>query len=213
MYDRLSKGNASHIGRRYVRTALDSFTIPRVEGAHHCLVHTPLWGSLRDMIARSPNRDRFTEELLRATLYRLFQALDYLHRDRKIIHTGMMSICCSFWIFAYLTLLDISATNVLLEISDESVLDSFVSQEIENPSPRKEVEDYVIYSSRLFGWPPGGEPVLCDFGSAENGDADNTRNAGPDVYRAPEVMLKMNWSYNIDIWNIGVLVRYLAIDK
>ena len=90
MYEHLSKGDKSHIGRRYVRTALDSFTIPRAGGAHHCLVHTPLWGSLRDMIARNPHRDRFTEQLLRDTLYRIFQALDYLHTDRHVIHTGMI---------------------------------------------------------------------------------------------------------------------------
>lgn len=97
MYEYLSKGDSSHIGKRFVRTALDSFTIPRPGGAHHCLVHTPLWGSLRDMIARNPYRDRFTEELLRATLCRLFQALDYLHTDRKIIHTGILPAYSFCW--------------------------------------------------------------------------------------------------------------------
>ena len=93
MYEHLSRGYSSHIGKRFVRTALASFMIPRAGGDHHCLVHIPLWGSLRDMIARSPDRDRFTEPLLRATLYRLFKALDYLHTDRKIVHTGMISDC------------------------------------------------------------------------------------------------------------------------
>lgn len=88
MYEYLSRGDSSHVGKRFIRTALDSFEIPRDGGAHHCLVHIPLWGSVRDMIARNPYRNRFTEQLLRATLYRLFQALDYLHTDRKIIHTG-----------------------------------------------------------------------------------------------------------------------------
>ncbi|TKA47002.1 hypothetical protein B0A49_13088 [Cryomyces minteri] len=187
MYEHLMKGNPSHPGKRFVRTFLDSFTIPRAGGSHHCLVHTPLWGSLRDMIARNPYRDRFNEELLRETLYRLFQALDYLHTDRKIIHT------------------DISANNILSEIRDESMLDSFVRQELEHPSPRKQIGESIIYASRLFQWPPRGEPILCDFGSAEKGDNENTRDAGPDKYRAPEVMLKMRWSYPVDIWNVGVM--------
>ena len=88
MYEHISKGSSSHIGKRFVRTALDSFVIPRTGGDHHCLVHVPLWGSLRDMILRNPYRDRFTEQLLKATLKCLLQALDYLHTDRKIIHTG-----------------------------------------------------------------------------------------------------------------------------
>ena len=102
--------------------------------------------------------------------------------------------------------IDMSPNNVLLEIDDSSVLDSFVKQEMEHPSPRKQVGESIVYASRLFGWPPGGEPVLCDFGSAEKGDAENIRNAGANLYRAPEVMLKMRWSYSIDIWNVGVMV-------
>ncbi|KAL9117079.1 MAG: hypothetical protein Q9187_006387 [Circinaria calcarea] len=187
MYEHLSKGNPNHIGKRFVRTALDSFKKPRAGGEHHCLVHIPLWGSLRDMMVRNPYRQKFTEQLLRATLYCLLQALDYLHTDRKVIHT------------------DISANNILLEIDDRSMLNSFVDQELKHPSPRKQVEDSIVYASRLFGWPPTGEPILSDFGSAEKGDADNTRKAGPSLYRSPEVLLEMKWSYSIDIWNVGVM--------
>ena len=86
-YVHISEGRSSHIGKRFVRTALDSFVIPRTGRNHHCLVHVPLWGSLRDMILRNPCRDRFTEQLLRVTLKCLLQALDYLHTDRKIVHT------------------------------------------------------------------------------------------------------------------------------
>lgn len=94
----------------------------------------------------------------------------------------------------------------MLDFDDKSVLDSFVKQELENPSSRKQVGDSIVYASRLFRWPTGGEPVLSDFGSAESGDAQNTRNAGPNLYRAPEVMLGMKWGYSVDIWNIGVMV-------
>ncbi len=85
------------------------------------------------------------------------------------------------------------------------MLNDYVQQELEHPSPRKEIDGHVVYASRLFKWPPRGEPVLCDLGSAEYGDVDNTRNAGPDVYRAPEVMLQIPWGYAIDIWNVGVM--------
>ncbi|KAK5016105.1 hypothetical protein LTR60_002195 [Cryomyces antarcticus] len=102
--------------------------------------------------------------------------------------------------------LDISANNILSEIHDDSMLDSFVRHELEHTSPRKQVGQSIIYASRLFQWPPRGEPVLCDFGSAEKGDNENTRDAGPDKYRAPEVMLKMRWSYPVDIWNVGAMI-------
>ena len=31
----------------------------------------------------------------------------------------------------------------------------------------------------------------------------------PDIYRAPEVILDMDWDYKVDIWNVGMVVSYL----
>lgn len=121
-------------------------------------------------------------------------------------------LCSSHNVLTH-TVIDISATNILLNFDDSSALDNFVKQELENPSPRKQVGDSIVYASRLFKWPTRGEPVLSDFGSAESGDVRNTRNAGPDLYRAPEIMLGVEWSYSVDIWNVGVMVSYETFRK
>jgi hypothetical protein len=34
----------------------------------------------------------------------------------------------------------------------------------------------------------------------------NDDDAYPDVYRCPEVMLHLPWSYSADIWNVGAMV-------
>lgn len=52
-----------------------------------------------------------------------------------------------------------------------------------------------------------GRAVLSDFGEAVNGDQERNVDAQPSVYRSPEVMLKVDWSFPIDIWNVGVMVR------
>ncbi len=60
-----------------------------------------------------------------------------------------------------------------------------------------------------------GEPVLCDFGNAVYGTKINDHDAYPDVYRCPEVMLHLPWSYSADIWNVGTMVNgpYLCTTK
>lgn len=79
---------------------------------------------------------------------------------------------------------------------------------MENPSPRKFVDDAPIYMSRRLGLPRTfGRAVLSDFGSAVRGDERRNHDAQPNVYRPPEVMLKTEWSFPIDIWNVGVMVR------
>ena len=76
--------------------------------------------------------------------------------------------------------------------------------ELEHPVPRKH---RIIYGSRQLTIPKTyGEPILCDFGAAVYGNTDHEEDVQPDVYRAPEVILEMKWSYSIDIWNVGTMV-------
>ncbi|CAG8108410.1 unnamed protein product [Penicillium nalgiovense] len=44
-----------------------------------------------------------------------------------------------------------------------------------------------------------------NFGSAEQGDEPrNGEILQPGLYRAPEVVLKKEWNYPVDVWNLGV---------
>ena len=104
-------------------------------------------------------------------------------------------------------LLDIKADNILQEIVDEEILEGFTTAELETPSPRKFVNGVPVYMSRQFQLPRHfGGVVLSDFGSAVRGDLKRNHDAQPNVYRSPEVMLKAEWSYPVDIWNVGVMV-------
>ena len=90
---------------------------------------------------------------------------------------------------------------------DDSVFEEFEKAELETPSARKEVDGRFIYASRELNIPKRlGLPVLCDFGSAVTGDVENLKDVQPDLYRAPEVIFGIPWSYEIDIWNAGCMV-------
>lgn len=107
---------------------------------------------------------------------------------------------------------DIKADNILIEIEDENILDAFVDAELAAPSPRKFIDGTPIYASRRFDLPKQyGNVVLSDFGSAVRGDQKRVHDAQPNVYRCPEVMLKTEWSYPADIWNVGAMVSLLLL--
>lgn len=103
---------------------------------------------------------------------------------------------------------DIKADNIMFGIDDDSVFSDFENNELQNPCPRKEVDGRIIYTSReLRMLKILGAPILGDFGSAVMGDEQHSEDIQPDIYRAPEVILQVPWSYSIDIWSVGCVVR------
>lgn len=79
--------HTQHPGSALVRSALDAFTIPRGRGEHLCLVQRPMWDSFNDIIYRNPEQ-RFSEDLLKAGLQTVLLALDFLHTECRLVHTG-----------------------------------------------------------------------------------------------------------------------------
>ncbi|KAJ5333044.1 protein kinase domain protein [Penicillium brevicompactum] len=190
IYKQLSK-NSQHPGREHVREALDSFTLSRPGGDHHCLVQKPLWESLHDLHYVMPHA-RLEVDILKSAIKQMLLALDYIHTECKLVHT------------------DIKPDNIMQELNDTSVLEKFVQDEVKKPSPRKITGDRIIYLSRLLDPPKQfGRALLCDFGSAVQGEEERNHNAQPEIYRSPEVMLMANWSYPADIWNLGVMIWFL----
>jgi serine/threonine protein kinase len=189
-----------------VRTALDNFQIGTADGFFQCLVHKPLGISLRDLRLQFAT-NTLPEKLLKLTLLHLLLALDYLHSEAGIIHTGTLPPFVYHHGFLKF-FLDIQEKNIMLGIEDNSILVDFEAAEKSNPSPRKIVGDRVIHSSRkLKKTKQHGRPILCDFGQARFGLASYSGDIQPYIYRAPEVVLRMSWDQQVDIWNVGVMVR------
>ena len=207
IYKQLNQGSSWHPGHAHIRKALDIFTIPRSGGDHPCLVQKPMWESFRDLLYRNPSH-RFTEDLLKAGLMQIFLALDYLHTECKLVHTGKAyPYSIDLPKRVTIILLDIKSDNILQEIQDKSILETFTQAELKSPSPRKIVDGLPVYASRRFDLPKVfGRAVLSDFGSAVQGDERRYHDAQPNIYRSPEVMLKTDWSYPVDIWNVGAMV-------
>ena len=86
-YKHLMSVQSKHPGRHYIRSALDIFTLQGPKGEHQCIVHNPMLENTQELLGRNPSH-RFTEDLLKIFLQLLLSALDYLHTDAHLIHTG-----------------------------------------------------------------------------------------------------------------------------
>ncbi|KAL1859973.1 hypothetical protein Plec18170_001921 [Paecilomyces lecythidis] len=92
-------------------------------------------------------------------------------------------------------------------IANDSVFSDFMENELHTPCPRKELDERTIYVSQELRVPrEWGAPVLCDFGSAMPGGIEHLEDIQPNVYRAPEVILEVPWTYKVDIWNVGCMI-------
>ena len=88
IYKHLSTGNPDHPGKMYIRTLQDSFSVTsRAGNAHRCLVHDVLSNDILSLrYARSDRK--VPEPALKQILIHLLLALDFLHSECHIIHTG-----------------------------------------------------------------------------------------------------------------------------
>ena len=103
---------------------------------------------------------------------------------------------------------DIKEANIIFR-ADSAVFDKVESEELAEPSPRKEVDGHPVYLSHEVVMPKHvGYPVLCDFGTTVPLDdgQDHLEDIQPNIYRAPEVILDIPWTYSVDIWNVECVV-------
>jgi hypothetical protein len=55
-----------------------------------------------------------------------------------------------------------------------------------------------------------GLPVFSDVGEARIEKEVNRGDIMPGIYRAPEVILDMEWDCKVGVWSIGTMVSLLA---
>ncbi|KAI6779942.1 Serine/threonine-protein kinase SRPK [Emericellopsis cladophorae] len=191
IHARLASSPQDHPGREAIPHMLGSFEVSSAEGDHQCLVHQPLWNNLQTYLDESPD-GRLSKEALANVLYNVFKALDYLHPECQIVHT------------------DIKPDNIMFGFKDDAALEAVEQAEVDNPSPRKEIDGRVVYRSRRLPEPRNiGPPVLCDFGSALSGPQLRDTDVQPDEYRCPEMILDIPWDNKIDVWNVGCMVWHI----
>jgi serine/threonine protein kinase len=179
-------------GLQCLRIPLDDFEISTVSGKKHvALVFTPLdltWNQIRKQYEAAGVH--MPKGQVQQGLYALICGLDVLHQA-GIAHT------------------DLYPNNIMFVIKNTSTWSRIAQMENETPSARKVLPDRSIYESHDIPdaqcVPP---PIIADFGHARMGEPEQKFRGRiiPDFYRAPEVILGMEWDCKVDMWSIGLMV-------
>ncbi|KAL3422803.1 hypothetical protein PVAG01_04550 [Phlyctema vagabunda] len=181
VYARLkSKVDLSETGT--IRDLLDIFELPGAKGKHVCIVHKVLGTTAERLAELFPGR-------------RMLHPLVLLAADSLIVDLSQLH--------------DVQPSNVLLvhDKENDEFTKTFEQGERSHPSLRRvdSRNGRHIYSSRALGIPENlARYSLCDYGAAVFGQREYTHDAMPDLYRAPEIILRMPWNEKIDIWSLGL---------
>ena len=97
----------------------------------------------------------------------------------------------------------------MVRFKHQRVWEEIEQQEIEHPSPRKVLAGRNIYRSYSPVAPLGGAPHIIDSGAARLGEMGQMHSGDimPWQYRAPEIILGMDWNDKVDIWSVGMMVE------
>ncbi|PGH10044.1 CMGC/SRPK protein kinase [Blastomyces parvus] len=177
-----------HFGKNLYRQLYGSFKITAPRGTTHtCLVQQPLGLSMDQYLDFHHSRLLPTIDLLKPMLRSLLIALDFVH-VAGVVHT------------------DIQGNNILFPIKDDVLFRHFEEAELKEPAPRKVLEDRTIFMTRRIP-PTPTVPIMTDFGDARLiSKTQPGEFIMPHHYRAPEVILNMEWNDKVDIWSIAVLL-------
>jgi len=103
---------------------------------------------------------------------------------------------------------DVQPRNILLGVLDNAAFIRFERDERELPIPQFELASRAVYISRPMPLTKGA-PSLSDLSEARFEDPENADLVMPDLYRAPEVVLGMPWSYPVDVWGFAMTVCHV----
>ncbi|KAK3113767.1 hypothetical protein LTR53_008600 [Teratosphaeriaceae sp. CCFEE 6253] len=179
-----------HPGLDFTRLADEIFQIEGPAEQHYCMASKPQGVSIRALQDTYPNAI-LPKLLVKSLIFRLLAAVNFLHAQAGVIHT------------------DISPANVLTKAEDDTDFQLIEAAESQHPDTPVLDGEYPVYRSREAPTVVVGYPYLTDFGTARLADPINTGWCMPDLYRAPEILLGLPWSFPVDVWSIGVITLQL----
>ncbi|KAI0468193.1 kinase-like protein, partial [Xylaria cf. heliscus] len=176
--------------KKHIRQLKESFKLRGPYGDHDVFIMTPLALSLSHLLSLCQG-EPFHSEFVKGALSQILLGLVYLH-DMDVVHT------------------DLHLDNLLIALAENCMMAEMEEAELNRPSPRKQADDRIIHTSRMM-MAGHGSLTICDLGHARIGEK-HRGFAMPTQYRAPEVILDMEWGSPIDLWSVG-LIAWNLLEK
>lgn len=82
----LHRSGSSHPGAMMIRSYMGTFSMIGPRGTHECVVQEALGASLSEI--RLLSGGKLDEHIVRFAVGGVVMALDYLHREVRLVHTG-----------------------------------------------------------------------------------------------------------------------------
>lgn len=163
------QSTSTNPGAHHVISLLDDFEVSSSHGSHFCIVTKVLGADLHSYTRAVGGR--LPIPILQNVTRQLLMALDFLHRECDIIHTGWLLIFFALPSLCLLSTclnLDIKPTNILLEIIDVegSILNNKAGAPLPPDSSLYPIPPIVSQPVRN-SYPPDFRIVLADFGTGE----------------------------------------------
>jgi serine/threonine-protein kinase SRPK3 len=102
---------------------------------------------------------------------------------------------------------------VLTHPENQARFQALEDLESSDPSIPIETESGPVYKCRHAMAEITSKPILTDYGQMRLIDSDNDDWYMPDLYRAPEILLGLPWSHQVDIWSVGLMTLELLEGK
>ncbi|THH03876.1 hypothetical protein EW146_g10325 [Bondarzewia mesenterica] len=186
-----------HSGHKHCLHLYDAFIARSYHGPHMCLVTNVLGGNMINLRRLQANgRDAFPVALSKRIIKQTLLALDYLHRECDLVHTGKSSSS---------HLYQNEAITRFLKESPSAIYEPRIEPDL-SPDPIITVKSQPLPN---FGLRPDASNLdvcLIDYGHATPAKKHLLEQVQPVLLRAPEVILGHPWSTPIDIWSVGCLV-------
>lgn len=95
VYEHMKK-HAPELGPLHIRPLEDSFKVQGPHGSHEILVQVPV---VKSLVESQSTADDFvlSPSIVKSSLKQVVSALDFLHSEAHVIHTGKLSLHSHVW--------------------------------------------------------------------------------------------------------------------